>query len=44
MSTSPEFLCILCNKPLDLTIDVNTDEAGMAVHEQCYVKKITGGD
>jgi hypothetical protein len=44
MSTSPEFLCALCNKSLDLTTDVNTDEAGKAVHEDCYVRKITGRD
>jgi hypothetical protein len=44
MSTEPEFLCAFCNKPIDLTIDLNAAENGMTVHEQCYVNKITGGD
>jgi hypothetical protein len=44
MSTSHEFLCVLCTKSVDLTIDLNADENGQAVHEQCYVNKIRGGD
>jgi hypothetical protein len=42
MSTAPEFLCALCSKPVDLTIDLNADETGMTVHEQCYVNKASG--
>jgi hypothetical protein len=44
MSAAPKFLCVLCNKSVDLTIDLNADENGMTVHEQCYVNKISGGD
>jgi hypothetical protein len=29
--------CVICSKPLDLTSDLNTDDNGQAVHEQCYV-------
>jgi len=34
---NPEFHCVMCRKVLDLTSDLNTDENGKAVHEQCYV-------
>jgi hypothetical protein len=44
MSTAPEFHCALCSEPVDLTIDLNTDEVGTTVHERCYVKKISGTD
>jgi|HubBroStandDraft_5_1064220.scaffolds.fasta_scaffold74171_3 hypothetical protein len=44
MSTSPEFLCLLCSKSVDLTIDLVTDEMGKSVHQQCYVDKIIGGE
>jgi hypothetical protein len=37
---TPEFRCVLCNKLLDLTIDLNTDDNGKAVHEQCYVNRL----
>jgi hypothetical protein len=41
MSTSPEFLCVLCSKTVDLTTDLNTDESGKTVHEPCYVARLT---
>jgi hypothetical protein len=34
--------CALCNHPLNLTTDLACDETGKAVHEQCYVDRITG--
>jgi hypothetical protein len=39
--TFPEIPCMLCSKPVDLTIDLAADENGKAVHEDCYVKRIT---
>jgi RNA polymerase sigma factor (sigma-70 family) len=35
-----KILCILCNHGLDLQTDLNTDENGMAVHEDCYARNI----
>jgi hypothetical protein len=40
--TLPEIPCKLCAKAVDLTIDLSADENGKAVHEDCYVKHITG--
>lgn len=37
----PEISCTVCNKPLDLRVDLCADENGRAVHEDCYVKRIT---
>ncbi len=37
-----EILCKLCAKAVDLTVDLSADENGKAVHEDCYVKHITG--
>jgi hypothetical protein len=34
--------CILCSSPVDLISDLSADENGKAVHEECYVKRITG--
>jgi hypothetical protein len=34
--------CPQCNQPVNLTIDLVCDESGNAVHEQCYVDRITG--
>lgn len=34
--------CALCNQPVDLTVDLPCDETGKAVHEECYVDRITG--
>jgi RNA polymerase sigma factor (sigma-70 family) len=32
--------CILCNRAVDLQTDLNTNENGMAVHEDCYARSI----
>jgi hypothetical protein len=37
---APVFLCVICSKVLDLTIDLNTDDNGKAIHEQCYVNRL----
>jgi hypothetical protein len=37
-----ETRCILCSKPLDLQVDLCSDENGKAVHEDCYVHHVTG--
>jgi hypothetical protein len=36
-----EISCIICGKPLDLRVDLSADESGKAVHEACYVERIT---
>jgi hypothetical protein len=41
ISRFPEIPCKLCNSPVDLRVDLCADENGKAVHEECYVKKIT---
>jgi hypothetical protein len=38
--TLPSISCMICAKPVDLTLDLCTDENGSAVHEKCYVKDI----
>jgi hypothetical protein len=36
-----EMLCTLCNKPLTLLpSDTTTDERGLPVHPDCYLKQI----
>ena len=37
----PKIPCILCSRPVDLGIDLCADENGKAVHEECYVQRIT---
>ena len=37
----PEISWALCRKPVDLLIDLTADENGKAVHEECYVKRLT---
>jgi hypothetical protein len=37
----PEIPCALCSKPVELLIDLSADENGKAVHEECYVKRLT---
>src|ERR1700689_2609314 len=36
--------CILCNRAVDLQIDLNTNEDGMAVHGDCYARSIGVGN
>jgi len=35
-----EITCKICDRPLDLTVDLYADEYGNTVHERCYVKRI----
>jgi hypothetical protein len=37
-------LCRICHEPVSLKSDTVTDENGQSVHEDCYVKEITGHD
>ena len=37
----PEIPCILCSKSVNLSTDLSVDENGKAVHEECYVKRVT---
>ena len=37
----PQISCALCSKPVDLLVDLTADESGKAVHEECYVKRLT---
>jgi hypothetical protein len=39
---SPEISCLICSKPVDLSVDLSADEDGQAVHTECYVNRITG--
>jgi hypothetical protein len=38
----PDVRCPLCTEPIDLSVDLSADENGKAVHENCYVQRITG--
>jgi hypothetical protein len=38
---SPEIPCVICSKPVDLSVDLSADESGKAVHTECYVKRIS---
>jgi hypothetical protein len=40
----PEIPCIICNKALNLTVDLTANENGKAVHEECYVNYITSSN
>jgi len=46
MNTHPptDFLCALCGKPVDLTIDLEVDETGKTVHQECYFDRIIGAE
>ena len=37
----PEIPRALCSNPVKLISDLSADENGKAVHEECYVKRIT---
>jgi hypothetical protein len=41
MADDQRILCRICGEPLSLTSDIVTDEDGKAVHEDCYVKRMT---
>jgi hypothetical protein len=34
---------VFCSQPVDLQADLFADENGMAIHEECYVKRMTMG-
>jgi hypothetical protein len=42
MSTSEgkTLLCPICRLPVELGVELHTDEKDQTVHEECYVKKI----
>jgi hypothetical protein len=37
----PEIPCTICAKPVDLVVDLYADEYGHAMHEACYVMRVT---
>jgi hypothetical protein len=37
-------LCRICHEPVSLKSDTVVDEDGKPVHENCYVKQVTGQD
>lgn len=37
-----EIPCKVCSQPVDLQADLCADENGQAIHEDCYVKRVTG--
>jgi hypothetical protein len=39
--SASEIPCKICYKPVDLTVDLCADENGKAVHENCYVQRMT---
>jgi hypothetical protein len=41
---STDLLCSLCSKPVDLTTDLNADETGKTVHQECYLDRLTGAE
>jgi hypothetical protein len=36
----PQIFCIICSQPLDLAVDLNADENGHAVHQNCYLSRL----
>ena len=39
--TYSEIPCTICNKVVDLSVDLTANENGKSVHEECYVNHIT---
>ena len=39
--TFPEIPCVICSKPVNLQTDLCADENGKAVHDSCYIRRIT---
>jgi hypothetical protein len=37
-------LCRICHEPVSLKSDTVVDEDGKPIHEDCYLKEITGQD
>ena len=44
MTASQENSCVMCGNPVDETIDLNIDENGRGVHEQCYLDRFASKD
>ena len=42
MTPSQEKSCVMCGRPVSEMVDINIDENGKGVHEQCYVDRLTG--
>jgi len=40
ISTSSAPLCAVCNQPVPLEL-AKTDEAGRAIHDECYLHKVS---
>jgi hypothetical protein len=38
--TSQEIRCKICRKPVDLVLDLATDDKGEAVHTDCYARNV----
>jgi hypothetical protein len=36
----PTISCVLCGKPVDLSVDLSADENGKAVHDRCYINRM----
>lgn len=39
-----EIFCVICSKPLDLSLHLSADECGKAVHTECYVDRLIAAD
>ena len=37
----PPISCEICSAQVDLSVDLSADENGKAVHEHCYIKRVT---
>ncbi len=37
----PPISCEICSEQVDLSVDLSADENGKAVHEHCYIKRVT---
>jgi hypothetical protein len=41
MKLAFQVVCSICDKPMDLTTDLCTDEDGQGVHSECYEQVIS---
>ncbi len=37
----PPISCEICSEQVDISADLSADENGKAVHEHCYIKRVT---
>ena len=42
MTPPREGSCVMCGNPVNEMIDLNIDENGKGVHEQCYLDRFIG--